>query len=82
MAHPSDSKDQRFFPPDFFDAEGHGVPMAVCPHCAYSGNVRVSPFTLRGERHLHWYCSCCHHVWLERDPRAKERQPYQPPMAK
>lgn len=69
----TDSKDKGF---------GCASPESVCPHCRAKGFVRVSPFVLRTGRHLHWHCTCCRHVWVERERRAEDRFPYQPPTAK
>ena len=67
---------------DFFTDESCVVQSAVCPHCALSGYVRIWPFRINGERHLHWHCSRCRHVWVERDRRGSERFAYGPPLAK
>lgn len=56
---------------------------ACCPHCGGHGSVRVSTLIMNRERHLHYHCGCCHHVWVERERRPEERAfDYQPPMVK
>lgn len=56
---------------------------ACCPYCGCSGGVRISALIMNRERHIHFHCPCCHHVWVERDRRSEERMfDYQPPMVK
>jgi len=45
----------------------------ICPECNLFGSVRVSPFVLNRERHLHLQCASCRHAWIESDRRLKDR---------
>ena len=69
------------------EPKDHIASNVVCPRCRCSGHVHVSPLIMTAERHLHYHCTCCRHVWVVRDRRSKERHsehqpPYQPPMSK
>ena len=57
-----------------------GAPVR-CPFKDCGGEVRISHVISGGERHIHWHCTCCRHVWMERE-RRPEDLPYRPPMSK
>ncbi len=52
------------------------------PHCGCDC-AQMSVVIMNRERHLHYHCSCCRHVWMERERRSEDglRQ-YRPQMSK
>lgn len=54
---------------------GQVVQNGECPQCVTRGGLRINPFVWDGQRHLHWICQSCRHVWVEVDRRRADRAP-------
>jgi hypothetical protein len=71
------------YPDKGFSPDTTVIPYYACPHCQNVGCVRVTSLVMAGERHCHFHCPCCHHVWVTReDAPDNPYLKYQPPQVK